>query len=158
MLNGFNGIELEQTRLRPISQQKSSKAMKTKTVSYEGKESLEENHWFSSKSCSLVTFCHDRQKVTMPRNCSTHLGGAKRYVQGHVETFAVGESPVPTRVAETGKCRCREIAVPIRRCKAVRSRTCRDIRRWRIACPYKGSGNRTGGGHPFSGAERFMPA
>ena len=41
-------------------------------------------------------------------------GGAKRYVQGHVETFAVGESPVPTRVAKTGKYRCRGIAVPVR--------------------------------------------
>ena len=73
MLIGSEGVELEQTRLRPRSRGKSSKAKKTKTVLYEGKESLEENHWFSSKSCSLVTFCHDGQKVTMPRNCSIRM-------------------------------------------------------------------------------------
>ena len=44
MLSDSEGIELEQTRLRPKSQRKSSEAKKTKTVSYEGKESLEENH------------------------------------------------------------------------------------------------------------------
>ena len=47
------------------------------------------------------------------------------------------------------KCRCRGIAVSVRRCKAVRSRTVED------ACPYKDSENRTKLQYRFGKTEAF---
>ena len=71
MLSDSEGYQIEQTRLRPISRGKSKQREKRKTVSYEGSGILKgENIGFSLESCSLLPFCHDRQKGRMPRNCS----------------------------------------------------------------------------------------